>query len=159
MEKVPDNQEQFNAELERSIIEEGQRLRKENYDEWLGFLNNFWAEVLPEDNRLFTSPRKGFKSLGWWDKKLKDVLPEDRVRSGDYSELRLNQTGEEFYKTIDRVIVEVDPTGEIQKSIDKLCNVTNVQERQEAQDELEEKLLPVFARLVAMGYSRIELIR
>ena len=149
------SQEGINFADEQSIIDEALRLKAENLDGWRGFLNNFWAQVIPEDNRLFRTYREGARNLGHWDKKLRDVISEESAKQ--HSELRLSQTGQEFYDTIDRVISEIDVTGEIRQAIKKLCNVQNVQERELAQEELEEKIIPVFARLVAMGYCMGEL--
>lgn len=141
--------------LEQSIIDEARRLKRENPEKWLGFLNNFWTIVLPEKNEIFITPREGSKKLGWWDKKREEVLLDENKKK--HSKLRLGQTDQEFYETIDRVIAEVDINGEIRSAIQKLCDTENYNKRGEVQDILEEKLIPVFARLVAMGYSKLEL--
>lgn len=148
-------QEKLNISLEQSIIDEAIKLRREDPEKWQGYLNNFWAQVIPEDNRLFRTYREKERRLGYWDKKLREVVSEEGAKQ--HSELRLSQTGQEFYETIDRVISEIDTNGEIREAITRLCNVQNANERGKAQDELEEKIIPVFARLVAMGYSMEEL--
>lgn len=141
--------------LEQSIIDQGRRIRKEQPELWPGFLNNFWGVVLPEDNGKFISYREKEKYIGQWDKKLKEVIiPSEQSR---YSELRLNQTSEEFYATIDAVIDEVDPNRKIRQLFDELKNVTRMEQRETWQKNLEELILPVYARLIAMGYKPEEL--
>lgn len=139
--------------LEQSIIAEGERLLKENPAEWPGFLNNFYRQVLPEGSALWKTSRKRDKESDNWNKKHRDIIEYTQ----GHSSLWLNQTPREFFETIDKVTKELDVDGEIRRAIDKLCEVTNYQERQIAQEEFEKKLIPIFARLVAMGYTRQEL--
>lgn len=140
--------------IEQSIIAEGRRLLKEDpKGEWMGFLNNFYHYVLPENNDKWMTPRSKIKKIGCWDEKNRDRLED----ISNHSEVWLNQTPKEFFETIDRIIAELDTDGEIMEAIARFCNVSNYGERAEAQSKLEEKLIPVFARLVATGYTMREL--
>jgi hypothetical protein len=140
-------------QLEQTLIAEGRRSLREIPRG--NFLNNFRQDVLPEDQGRWFSGRDKEKYLGGWDKKLHDVASPERAKA--HSELRLSQTGREFYATIDQVIAELDTDGLLRKAIDRYCRIQTFDERGPLEDELEERLIPIFARLVAMGYSCAEL--
>ncbi|MCX6762050.1 MAG: hypothetical protein NTY33_04425 [Candidatus Moranbacteria bacterium] len=144
---------QSSLELEQSIIASGEKLLKEDPAKWPGFLNNFHMFVLPEENKRWRTKREQARKLGYWDKKNKETTDNPEKHSA----LWLEQTSEEFFETIDRVIAELDTDGEIKQAIDRFCNVTNYNERVLAQNKLDEKLILIFARLVAMGYTMREL--
>jgi hypothetical protein len=151
--KIPQENNQSSLELEQSIIAKGKNLLKEEPDKWPGFLNNFHMYILPEENKRWQTKRKQAKYLGYWDKKNKETTDNPEK----HSTLWLSQTSKEFFETIDSVITELDTDGEIKKVIDDFCNVTSYNERVLAQNKLDEKLIPIFARLVAMGYTMREL--
>lgn len=151
--KISQENNQSPLELEQSIIARGKTLLKEDPAKWPGFLNNFHMYVLPEENKRWQTKRKQAKYLGYWDKKNKETTDNPEKHSA----LWLNQTSKEFFETIDGVITELDTDGEIKQAIDEFCNVTNYNERVLAQNKLEEKLILIFARLVAMGYTMREL--
>jgi hypothetical protein len=152
-EKIPQEKNQFSLELEQSIIARGKKLLKEEPDKWPGFLNNFHMFVLPEENKRWRTKREQARNLGYWDKKNKETTDNPEKHSA----LWLNQTSKEFFETIDGVITELDTDGEIKQVIEEFCNVTNYNERVLAQNKLDEKIIPIFARLVAMGYTMREL--
>lgn len=140
--------------LEQAIIAEGTRLLNEESDKWPGFLNNFYTNVLPEENSRWRTRRQTAKDIGWWGKKNRETT--DSIEG--HSDVWLNQTPEEYFQTIDQVISKLDTDGAIRLSINRYCNATNYSESAKAQDELERRLIPVFARLVArIGYTRYEL--
>jgi len=142
-------------ELEKNMRKKDERESLENSikAEESHFLNNFYMRVLPENNNRWITMRDKEKKSGCWDKKQRDTIEHPE----EHSDLWLNQKPKEFFETIDRVIEELDTDGEIKRTIDKLCNVSDYKERGEVQDALEEKLIPVFERLTAMGYTRNEL--
>jgi hypothetical protein len=141
------------SELEQSIIARGKKLLKEEPDKWPGFLNNFHMQVIPEKSRWRTR-REQARSLGYWDKKNKDTTTDNPAV---HSNLWLNQTPKEFFETIDKVIAELDTDGKIVEAINNFCNIKRYEEKDKTLDELDEKLIPVFARLVVMGYTMQEL--
>lgn len=138
---------------EQTIIDKGMHYLKNEPDKWPGFLNNFYTRVIPAENEQITTLRENLQEAGLWHMKHKDYIKELK----DHSGLWLNQTPEEFFKTIDKVIEELDTDGKIKTAIRKYCDAKSYDERGVAQDNLEEKLIPVFARLVARGYTMHEL--
>lgn len=153
IEQPTQEKKQTPLELEQSIIARGKKLLKEEPRKWPGFLNNFHMQVLPENNERWRTKREQARRLGYWDKKHIDITDHPK----EHSKLWLDQTSREFFETIDKVIDELDTNGEIKKAINNFCNLRNYKEKDKALDELDEKLIPVFARLVAMGYTMHEL--
>ncbi|MFA5954664.1 MAG: hypothetical protein WC817_03965 [Patescibacteria group bacterium] len=145
------------AVLEQSIIDEGRRLFRERLDARLGFMNNFFMDFIPEGHEYWRSRRQEYKKDGLWNTTFREQIGARTDYLKGHSDLKLDQTTEEFYRTIDEVVAELDTNGEIRQAIDKFCGVGDFEIRSITQDELEEKLIPVFARLIAMGYSRHDL--
>jgi hypothetical protein len=146
------------AALEQSIIDEGRQLFESNDPSWPGFLNNFIKDVLPIGSQLHRSGRDQAEQLGWWNKKFSQVI--DPTEQQNFSKLKMSQTSREFFETIDRVISEVDTTGELRQLLlqfdDNSVN-RNFETNSNLFKEIERRLILVFARLVAMGYERYDL--
>ena len=144
--------------LEQSIIDEGMALREKDPEWQENFLSNFHTKTLPADAEQFLTSRKMAQKIGWWDKKMKDTLsPEEQQ---NFSQLKMNQTPAEFFETIDRVIAELDSSGELRQLISDFCNPkinTNYETMTRIREQMGVLLIPVFARLVAMGYERYDL--
>ena len=135
-------------EQEEPIEVREAKIRAEIGDDWRNYMNNFWNNTKPDGY-----PRRNSQEMGRWNVKNKDQDPE-----GDHSVMYLEQSDEEFFATIDKVIDEMDKDGEIRKILNLLKPpYKNLGKIEVLEEKLNQKLLPVFIRLKAMGYTWGEL--
>jgi len=122
-------------------------------------LNNFFERVL-------TSYRNNSVLVEHWDTKFEDIPCIKKRNGDDHSELKLSQTPREFFKTIDDVIDQSTRRGKIIQLVKEYERIAKKYYDEEGhkklsniQQELNQKLLPIYKRLLMKGYNHIDLAR
>jgi len=114
-------------------------------------LNNFHMHFPSDEEEAFY--RATQRKIGWWNKTFEEI----GANRDETSDLKKNQTREQFYQTIDNTIAELGISMNKIKS-----DVSQFYERKEEElqpyQNLWNALFPIYTRLREKGYSKWDLI-
>ncbi len=115
-------------------------------------LGNLWMNVIPAEGEEI-SFRGAPVLLGRLDMKPADYLKPEEL--SQHSELRKKQTYKEFFAVLDSSREKFDRHHEIELGVKnlKLLQTSSPSELGQMVEKLNEKLIPVYAHLKAMGYE------
>ena len=123
---------------------------------YLVFFNNFCLYLPADGYEMGGLHRQEEFRYGFWNRPVKGFYEERRLPyPKGMSQLRLNQTGEQFYRIFDAALeAENTPVAEI-----KILQVKtmNPKEDRENRAKMYKLALPAYIRLRAVGYSHTDL--
>ncbi len=125
-------------------------------------INNFHQHFPLGDVPVPTGNSEGtYRTLmrenGGWDKVFRDTISEEDRKHYFNSELRLGQTGAEFYQILDGTIERLGiPMPTISEAINTVY-LDTTESKDEANHRLLMLLLPIYVEMRKKGYNQIDL--